>query len=70
MNKLCDGVIMTFENELRNALVNLYSNCPSYVNCSILHHTAKDRHDFNELCPVERRYNEALEEARRVLLLK
>lgn len=61
---------MTLEDELRNALSNLYSACPSHIVCAFLHHSKKDRHAFNELCPVEQRYNKALEEARQMLSLK
>ena len=46
---------------LREALINFSKVAPQVVSCNDFHHVKKDRHEFDQPCPVTARYFAALE---------
>jgi hypothetical protein len=58
---------MTLEEELIKALLNLYKSCPPYLPCNSFHHKRQDRHEYDEPCPLEINYENAMKEANRLL---
>jgi septal ring factor EnvC (AmiA/AmiB activator) len=54
-------------DDISDALVNLLKVIPKHVRCADLHHPHKDRHAYDEDCPVIKKYQEAVKKAEEAL---
>jgi len=63
LNELAtDWQVLHAENaRLREALIDFSKVAPQVVSCNDFHHVKKDRHEFDQPCPVTARYFAALE---------